>query len=197
MNSKMRTFILIVIVILVIAGLVAPIILSVGARELQKFEYPVTRKVDQSDDYHGTKVLDPYRWLEDDRSAETEKWVEEQNRVTFAYLEKIPFRKQMKDRLEKLYNYPKYSAPFRKGEYFYFSKNTGLQNQSVMYRQKGIDGTPEVFLDPNTFSTDGTVAMRGFSLSKDGTVRCLWSLARRIGLAGRPCHGDCHEEAAC
>jgi prolyl oligopeptidase len=168
MNSKMRTFILIVIVVLVIAGLVAPYILSVGAHETQKFEYPVTRKVDHVDDYHGTKVPDPYRWLEDDRSAETEKWVEAQNKVTFAYLEKIPYRRQMKDRLEKLYNYPKYSAPSRKGEYFYFTKNSGLQNQNVMYRQKGIDGTPEVFLDPNTFSADGTVAMRGFSVSKDG-----------------------------
>ena len=139
-----------------------------GAGAFQKFDYPITRKVDHVDDYKGTKVADPYRWLEDDRSAETAKWVEAENKVTFAYLEKIPFRKQLKDRLEKLYNYPKYGAPFRNGEYYYYSKNSGLQNQNVIYRQKGLDGQSELFLDPNTFSADGTVAMRGFALSKDG-----------------------------
>lgn len=130
--------------------------------------YPQTRKVDQIDDYHGTKVADPYRWLEDDRSTETAAWVKAQNQVTFGYLEQIPYRKQLQDRLEKVYNYPKYSAPSRKGEWFYFSKNDGLQNQSVLYRQKGLNGTPEVVIDPNKLSSDGTTRLGAFSISKNG-----------------------------
>ena len=130
--------------------------------------YPQTRKSDQTDDYHGTKVADPYRWLEDDRSAETGEWVKAQNKVTFGYLEGIPYRKQLQDRLEQVYNYPKYSAPSRKGEWFYFSKNDGLQNQSVLYRQKGLEGTPELVIDPNKLSSDGTTRLTAFSLSKDG-----------------------------
>jgi prolyl oligopeptidase len=133
-----------------------------------QFQYPTTKKVDHVDTYHGTQVPDPYRWLEDDNSAETAKWVEEQNKVTFAYLDKIPYRAKIKERLEQLYNYPKYSQPFRKGEYFFFSKNDGLQNQSVLYIQKGLDGKPEVLIDPNKFSNDGTTRMTTFSLSKDG-----------------------------
>jgi prolyl oligopeptidase len=132
-------------------------------------EYPVTRKVDHVDTHHGTQVPDPYRWLEDDTSAETAKWVEAQNRVTFAYLDRIPFRAGVKRRLEQLYNYPKYTAPKRKGDYFFFSKNDGLQNQSVLYVQKGLNGTPEVLLDPNTWSEDGTVRLTAFEPSQDGT----------------------------
>jgi len=135
----------------------------------QKLQYPHAEKVDQVDTYFGLKVADPYRWLEDENSPATREWVEAENKVTFAYLEKIPFRQQVKERLEKLFNYPKYSAPFKKGEYFFFSKNDGLQNQSVLYRQKGLDGKPEVVLDPNTFSEDGTARLSGFSLSKEGT----------------------------
>ena len=134
----------------------------------QKLQYPVTKKVDHTDTYFGVKVADPYRWLEDDNSPETAQWVQEQNKVTFGYLEKIPYRQKIKGRLEKLYNYPKYSAPFRKGEYFFFYKNEGLQNQSVLYIQKGLDGKPEVLLDPNTFSEDGTARLTAFALSKDG-----------------------------
>ena len=134
----------------------------------EKFNYPRTAKSSHTDNYHGTTVADPYRWLEDDNSPETAKWVEEQNRVTFAYLEKIPYRRAIKERLEKLYNYPKIGAPFRRGEYYYFFKNDGLQNQSVIYRQKGLDGQPEVLLDPNKFSADGTSVLSNFSLSKDG-----------------------------
>ncbi|RYF69477.1 MAG: S9 family peptidase, partial [Cytophagaceae bacterium] len=130
--------------------------------------YPVARKVDHVDNYHGTSVADPYRWLEDDRSAETAAWVKAENEVTNAFLDKIPYRKQFQDRLEKVYNYPKYSAPSRKGDYFYFSKNDGLQNQSVLYRQKGLDGKPEVVIDPNKLSADGTTRLGAFSLSKDG-----------------------------
>lgn len=134
----------------------------------QQWNYPVTHKGDQVDDYHGTKVADPYRWLEDDNSPETAKWVEAENKVTFAYLEKIPYRGQVKARLEQLYNYPKYTAPFRKGDHIFFTKNDGLQNQSVVYVQNGLDGQPEVLLDPNKFSADGTSRLGIFSVSKDG-----------------------------
>ncbi len=131
-------------------------------------QYPQTRKNDQVDDYHGTPVPDPYRWLEDDRSAETMAWVKEQNKVTSAYLDAIGFRKKIFDDLEKAFDYPKYSAPSRKGDFFYFYKNDGLQNQAVLYRQKGLGGVPEVVLDPNSFSADGTTKLSAFSLSKNG-----------------------------
>jgi prolyl oligopeptidase len=132
--------------------------------------YPVTRKGETVDDYFGTKVADPYRWLEGDAAVEPEvaSWVEAQNKVTFAYLDQIPFRQKIKDRLTTLYNYPKYSAPSRRGQYFFYTKNDGLQNQSIWYRQKGLDGTPEVLLDPNKLSADGTTRLGQFSLSKDG-----------------------------
>ncbi|MBI4549051.1 MAG: S9 family peptidase [Ignavibacteriae bacterium] len=134
----------------------------------QKLQYPVTKRVNHTDMYFGVEVTDPYRWLEDDNSPETAKWVEEQNTMTFAYLEKIPYRTKIKERIETLYDYPKYSAPFRKGEYFFFYKNEGLQNQSVLYIQKGLDRKPEVLLDPNAFSVDGTTRLSTFVLSKDG-----------------------------
>ncbi len=134
----------------------------------QKLAYPATKKVDHVDTYFGVKVPDPYRWLEDENSPETAKWVEEEDSVTFDYLGKIPYREKLKERLEALYNYPKYSAPFKRGDYFFFYKNDGLQNQSVLYIQKGLEGTPEVLLDPNTFSKDGTTRMTDFVLSKDG-----------------------------
>lgn len=134
----------------------------------QGLDYPKTRQDDQVDDYHGTKVADPYRWLEDDNSPETAKWVEAENKVTFAYLEKIPYRAQVKARLEQLFNYPKYTAPFRKGDYLFFTKNDGLQNQNVVYVQKGLDGAPEMLLDPNTFSADGTSRLLSFDVSRDG-----------------------------
>lgn len=123
-----------------------------------QIKYPETRKASQADDYFGTRVEDPYRWLEDDNSAETKDWVIAQNAVTQAYLSAIPFRARVKQRLEEMWNYPKYGAPFRRGKYYYFYKNDGLQNQSVLYRQEGLTGTPEVFLDPNTMSKDGTAA---------------------------------------
>ncbi len=132
-----------------------------------RFDYPTTRTADQVDTYHGTQVADPYRWLEDDNSPETAKWVEAQNAVTFAYLDKIPYRAQLRARLERLYDYPKYSAPSRKRNLFFFYRNEGLQNQSVLYVQQGIDGTPEVLLDPNAWSADGTVRLLTFSPSKD------------------------------
>ena len=141
-----------------------------GATGSPSIVYPETKKGDTVDDYFGTKVADPYRWLEADANVpEVASWVEAQNKVTFAYLEKIPFRQKIKDRLTQLYNYPKYSAPTRRGNYFFYTKNDGLQNQSVWYRQKGLDGTPEVLLDPNKLSADGTTRLGQFSLSKDGS----------------------------
>jgi prolyl oligopeptidase len=139
----------------------------------QHTQYPETRKQEHFDEYHGVKVADPYRWLEDDRSEETAAWVKAQNEVTFSYLEKIPFREKIFADLEKAYNYPKYSAPRKKGDYFYFYKNDGLQNQAVLYRQKGLNGEPEVVLDPNKLSPDGTTRLTVFSLSKDGSYAVL------------------------
>ena len=133
----------------------------------QGLPYPATRKVDHVDTYHLVKVPDPYRWLEDDTSAETAAWVEAQNKVTFAYLDRIPFRKAMHDRVFALNDYEKYSAPSRKGPYFFFSRNEGLQNQSVLYIQKGLDGAPEVLIDPNTWSPDSTVRLSSFNPSRD------------------------------
>ncbi|MBV8973559.1 MAG: hypothetical protein JOY74_00435, partial [Sinobacteraceae bacterium] len=130
--------------------------------------YPITARGPVADNYFGTKVADPYRWLEDDRSPEVAAWVEAQNKVTSAYLEQIPYRAAVKDRLLKLYNYPKYSAPTRRGDWFFSTKNDGLQNQSVWYIQKGLDGTPELLLDPNTFSKDGTSRLGSFSISHTG-----------------------------
>ncbi|RPD99668.1 S9 family peptidase [Aureibaculum marinum] len=129
--------------------------------------YPETKKVDTITNYFGTEVKDPYRWLEDDMSEETGQWVEAQNKVTFDYLDQIPYRDALKKRLEKLWNYEKVGSPFKEGDYTYFYKNDGLQNQYVVYRQKE-DEEPEVFLDPNTFSEDGTTSLAGLSFSKNG-----------------------------
>ena len=131
--------------------------------------YPNTAKGDVVDSYFDEKVADPYRWLEDDMSEETAQWVKAQNKVTFNYLENIPYRDKLKQRLEALMNYEKVSAPFTEGQYTYFYKNDGLQNQYVVYRQKG-NGEAEVFLDPNTFSEDGTTSLAGLSFSKDGSL---------------------------
>lgn len=130
--------------------------------------YPETKRVDTVNDYFGTQVNDPYRWLEDDRSEETGNWVKAQNEVTFGYLEKIPFRSELKDRLTRLWNYEKLGAPFIEGDYTYFYKNDGLQNQYVIYRKKGEIDEAEVFLDPNKFSTDGTTSLGGLSFSDSG-----------------------------
>ena len=130
--------------------------------------YPETAKKPVVDTYFGTEVTDNYRWLEDDKSAETEAWVKTQNEVTFDYLNKIPYRDQIKDRLKSLWNYEKLGSPYTEGDYTYYSKNDGLQNQSVIYRKKGADGKEEVFLDPNTFSEDGTTSLGGLSFSRDG-----------------------------
>ncbi len=132
--------------------------------------YPQTRQVDQIDDYHGTPVADPYRWLEDLDAPETEAWIQAQNQVTFAYLDQIPSREQIKERLTKLWNYERYSAPFKEGDRYFYFKNDGLQNQSVLYTLKSLDGTPKVLIDPNKLSEDGTIALGGISISEDGRL---------------------------
>jgi len=132
------------------------------------FNYPKTKKVDTIDSYFGKEVSDPYRWLEDDNSAETAEWVAAQNALTQAYLSKIPFRQQLNERLTEIWNYPKYKAPFKKGERYFMFKNDGMQNQDVLYMMDHPDDTPEVLLDPNTLSDDGTVALSNVSISGDG-----------------------------
>ena len=134
-------------------------------------QYPETKKITHSDFYHGIEVSDPYRWLEDDMSNETGEWVKSQNKVTSKFLGKIGFRKKLERRIKKLNDYEKIGAPFKEGDYEYFYKNSGLQNHSVVYRTRiGEDENPEVFIDPNTFSKDGTVALRGLSFTKDGSL---------------------------
>jgi len=143
--------------------------LDATQKEVLKMNYPITKKGDVVDNYFGTNVADPYRWLEDDRSEETGAWVVAENKVTFDYLSQIPYRAQLKTRLAELWNYEKVGAPFKEGNYTYFYKNDGLQNQYVVYRQKE-GATAEVFLDPNTFSEDGTTSMGQLSFSKDGSI---------------------------
>ncbi|MFT7335514.1 MAG: prolyl oligopeptidase [Porticoccaceae bacterium] len=152
---------------LILIMAVIPTIASFG-QDKNPIEYPETKKGETVDLYFGTEVNDPYRWLEDDRSAETAAWVEAQNKVTYGYLEQIPFRDALKNRLEKLWNYEKISAPFIEGNFTYYYKNDGLQNQSVLYR-KDKAGKESIFLDPNTFSKDGTTSLGGLDFSRDGS----------------------------
>ncbi|MCF8225647.1 MAG: prolyl oligopeptidase family serine peptidase [Bacteroidales bacterium] len=133
----------------------------------EKLVYPETKKVDHTDNYHGTEVADPYRWLEDDNSEETKEWVIAQNKVTFDYLEKIPFRDKLKERLTEIWDYPKMGNPTKRHGIYFYSYNTGLQNQSVIFMKKNLKDEGEVLIDPNTFSEDGTVALTSFSVSKD------------------------------
>ncbi|MBL7740498.1 MAG: S9 family peptidase [Chitinophagaceae bacterium] len=144
-----------------------------------QIKYPDTKKEDLMENYHGTQVEDPYRWLEDDNSDMTKSWVKEQNKVTYDYLSAIPFRGKVKKRLEELWNYPKYSSPFKKADHYYFFKNDGLQNQAILYRQKGLGGEPEEFLNPNTLNKDGIAALGSINFSKSGKY-----LAYSIAVAG-------------
>ncbi|MCC8409682.1 prolyl oligopeptidase family serine peptidase [Mucilaginibacter sp. UR6-1] len=136
---------------------------------IKTLPYPQTKKGDVTDTYFSTTVPDPYRWLEDDRAADTKAWVQEENKVTQNYLGQIPYREKIKERLTALWNYEKYSAPFKEGKYTYNYKNDGLQSQSVLWRQTK-DGQPEIFLDPNKFSKDGTTSLAGISFTKDGSL---------------------------
>jgi len=149
--------------------------LSVNAQ----LQYPQTKKSDIVDNYHGIKVEDPYQWLEDESRESTKTWIKEQNKVTADYLATIPFRDKVKKQLERLWNYPRYSSPSKKGEYYYFFKNDGLQNQSILYRQNGLEGKPEEFLDPNKLSTEGTAALGSTQFSKTGKY-----MAYSVAMAG-------------
>ena len=154
----------------IVTSLLFSTIMSVNAQVQHKapIQYPETRKGTQTDVYFGTSVSDPYRWLEDDRADDTKAWVEQENTVTNNYLARIPCRKEFKARLKELWNYEKYTAPFKEGDFTYFYKNNGLQNQYVLYRQED-DKSPHVFLDPNRFSVDGTSSLQGIEFSKDGS----------------------------
>ncbi|HET6224701.1 MAG TPA: prolyl oligopeptidase family serine peptidase, partial [Bacteroidia bacterium] len=134
----------------------------------QKLIYPITKKVDTVDTYFKTQIADPYRWLEDDKSAETSEWVKAENAVTFDYLSKIPFRDKIKERLTKIWNFEKRGVPFKKGKNYFYYKNDGIQNQSVLYAMEGLNGTPRVLLDPNKLAEDGTASLGDLSISKNG-----------------------------
>ena len=156
--------------ILVFAFVFAPKPTALMSQDSSPLSYPETEKVDQVDEYFGVQVADPYRWLEDGarHSDDVAKWVEAQNKVSFGYIETLPFRKEIDQRLTKLWDYEKYSAPFRRGDRYYFRKNDGLQNQSVLYSQDSLDAQPKELIDPNKWSDDGTVALGGLAFSKDG-----------------------------
>lgn len=139
--------------------------------------YPVSKKLDTVDTYFGESVADPYRWMENDTSKDVADWVADENKVTFGFLDKIPYRTQIKERLEALNDYEKLGSPFKRGEYIYYFKNSGLQNHSVLYRRQGEQAEPEVFLDPNVFSKDGTTRLGGLSFSKDGS-RMAYQVSR-------------------
>jgi prolyl oligopeptidase len=139
-------------------------------KTIKPMKYPPARKSDQTDDYHGTRVADPYRWLEDLDTAETQAWVEAENKLTFDYLNAIPQRARIRDRLTKLWNYERYGTPFKEGGRYFFARNSGLQNQSVYYTVKSLTDEPKELLDPNTLSADGTVALSGMAPSYDGKM---------------------------
>lgn len=159
--------------LILVLGLFAPL-LSTSAysspQSNKSMVYPSAKKVDQVDDYHGTKVPDPYRWLENPDSEETRAWVEGENKVTFGFLEEIPSRARIKERLTKLWNYEKYGVPAKFGDRYIYSKNNGLQNQNVLYTTTSLGGQAQVLLDPNTLSTDGTVALSNYEVSEDGKL---------------------------
>jgi prolyl oligopeptidase len=183
---------------LISATALATLLGSAALVAQQAFEYPASRKVEQADTYHGVSVADPYRWLEDDNSPETAAWVDAQNKVTFGYLDRIPFRPNLLKRVRALNDYERYLAPSRKGSYFFFSKNDGLQNQNVLYMQKGLDGTPEILIDPNTWSKEGTVKLSVFAPSKDAKYAVYgisrngsdWQEFRVMELATKKTLGD-------
>ncbi len=150
----------------------AVFLLATGVTQqmIKSNKYPAARKADQVDDYHGVKVADPYRWLEDLDSEETRNWVEAQNKLSFAFLESVPARTALKNRLTKIWNYEKYGIPFREGHRYFYTRNSGLQNQEVLYTVTSLDAQPQTVLDPNTLSADGTVALSGLQVSPDGKL---------------------------
>ena len=140
------------------------------APAVKRLSYPTTQKVNHVDDYNGVKVADPYRWLEDDNAPATKEWVEAENKVAFGYLERIPERTRIRERLTKLWNYERYGVPFKEGGRYFFTKNDGLQNQSVLYTMRSLNATPRVLLDPNKLSADGTIALAGYTITDDGKL---------------------------
>ena len=155
--------------VLMVLALAAAVVLTLGtAVNAAKYEYPEAHKGADVDDFHGTQVSDPYRWLEDPDSDETMKWVDAENAITRKYIDSFSGRDKLQQRMTEIWNYERYSTPYRKGEYYIYTKNDGLQNQSVMYVQKSLDGEARVLIDPNTFSDDGTVALSGTHFSHDG-----------------------------
>ena len=152
------------------AAVALPALLLAAPKETQKLEYPRTRAVEVVDDYHGTKVADPYRWLEEDarNSTDVQKWIEQENALTSSYLERIPERRAITERLTELWDYERYSSPFKAGGRYFYFHNSGLQNQSVLYVQDSLAGEPRLVLDPNAWSADGTVALAGLAVSDDG-----------------------------
>jgi prolyl oligopeptidase len=159
--------------------LVLSILAMNSCKQKNTIKYPAVKKVDAVDDYFGTRIADPYRWLENDTSDETAGWVKAENEVTDDYLSKIPFRQSIRERLTRMWNYPRYGVPFKEGPYYFYFKNDGLQNQSVLYVKKGLDGVARILLDPNRFSEDGTIALAGTAVSHDGKF-----LAYRIASSG-------------
>lgn len=163
-------------------ALIAIMLFSCGTENkntVQKMMYPQTRKTDSIDTYFGSKIADPYRWLEDDKSAETADWVKAQNGITFDYLNKIPYRNKVKERLTKIWNFERYTPLSKKGKYYFFYKNNGIQNQSVLYVKEGLNGDAKILLDPNLLAEDGTISLGGAKVSKDGNY-----LAYTINKAG-------------
>ena len=158
------------LVVLIIIGAIASLSSMVAAREGARSISPEAIKGNVVDDYHGMKIPDPYRWLEDPDSPETRAWIEAQNRLTFDYLEQIPERQKIQERLTALWDYEKYGLPYRYGNRYFFTKNDGLQNQSVLYTVTSLDDDPAMLLDPNGFSEDGTVALSGWSPTDDGRL---------------------------
>lgn len=144
--------------------------LDVKQKMIKTIAYPAARKSEQTDDYHGVKVADPYRWLEDLDAAETRSWVEAENKLAFGYLKEIPATEKIKERLTKLWNYERFGVPFKEGSRYFYTRNTGLQNQAVLYSVSSLSDEPKLLLDPNTLSADGTVALSGLSISHDGKL---------------------------
>ncbi len=153
---------------LLLITILSTMLITAQSQKTNSIVYPDAKKLDSVDIYFGNEVKDPYRWLEDDNSEETAQWVAEENKITKNYLESIPFRSSLEERLTKIWNYPKYGVPFNKGDKYFFFKNDGVQNQSVLYIQNSLDDEPKVLLDPNTLSEDGTVALSSMGISKDG-----------------------------
>ena len=151
-------------------ALIVCLLAGVAQQMIKPNNYPPARKSDQVDDYHGTKVADPYRWLEDLASEETRNWVEAENKLSFGFLASIPARNTIKERLTKLWNYEKYGIPFKEGNRYFYTRNSGLQNQAVLYTVTGLDAQPQMVLDPNILSADGTVAVSGMQVSPDGKL---------------------------